>query len=338
MSIEHKISLSLHSGRMTGILVLFLLLTDPAIAEDPSYGLFYDRQEQLVLNLGGLPGSTEIYEIHSSSTNGTQQIRESLLPLQQYSGAAVGSVGPEELRVPGSYFSSGSISGPVLRGSVAAAAPSASSCVTEPAYPFSSYCSYSEGHVHIYELWLDSLVVTAPSGVSEVQVRVSPYFEGTYGATGSAAVNSGTNASFFFNFLQSGQADFEGSFRHVVTGDSAFRDQNDHVMTLAPNSDQPFLVELQLSISANAGVPYGSDLSFVNALNTGSVEIEVLTPGATIQSASGYSYIGTVPEPQPVWLMSLGLLLISASHRRSRNIPMRMQHCADGLGKNRLSG
>jgi hypothetical protein len=69
------------------------------------------------------------------------------------------------------------------------------------------------------------------------------------------------------------------------------------------------------------GVPYTQTVrQTVDASNTGSIMIRVLTPGVTFASASGYGYgpLDSVPEPAGWTLMITGLGGVGASLRRLR--------------------
>lgn len=67
---------------------------------------------------------------------------------------------------------------------------------------------------------------------------------------------------------------------------------------------------------AYGGNPYVSDATeFWNASSTGIYELEILTPGASFVSASGYNYSAT-PEPGTLLLLGCGLLALGGTVRR----------------------
>jgi hypothetical protein len=55
-----------------------------------------------------------------------------------------------------------------------------------------------------------------------------------------------------------------------------------------------------------------------DASNTSNVFIDVLTPGATLTSASGAQYASSAPEPASFVLVSSGLLMAVLFFRSSR--------------------
>lgn len=55
-----------------------------------------------------------------------------------------------------------------------------------------------------------------------------------------------------------------------------------------------------------------------DASNTAGFQVEVLTEGASYTSASGRSYVALVPEPDSVWLLGLGAMLVLGLARRQR--------------------
>ncbi|MBI1397579.1 MAG: PEP-CTERM sorting domain-containing protein [Betaproteobacteria bacterium] len=58
--------------------------------------------------------------------------------------------------------------------------------------------------------------------------------------------------------------------------------------------------------------------SIANASNTAGFYIDVLTPGGTISSLSGATYLAPVPEPSTTWLLTGGLVGVVAFARRAR--------------------
>jgi hypothetical protein len=92
------------------------------------------------------------------------------------------------------------------------------------------------------------------------------------------------------------------------------------VLSVIPDPSLPITVELQLIVNSFAGMSYGPSISDVQALNTGSLNIDVLTPGATIESASGYNYsaVAAVPEPAEVTLLISGLCVLVSRRKCAR--------------------
>lgn len=61
--------------------------------------------------------------------------------------------------------------------------------------------------------------------------------------------------------------------------------------------------------------------AFADASNTAGFYIEVLEAGASLTTASGFSYTAPVPEPGSAWLFGVGVLVALAGVDRSRRLP-----------------
>lgn len=315
MDLRRKATSSLRSMGAACLLATAATLASAA----PTYGVYATELVSLSLSPGFFGG---VVDRPPSWTlpGGIQQ--QGTLGLPTYIKTSTAQSASNGLvTVSGAYSASGYIDGPALHGSVAADATNTITCLV------ASGCSSSRVSANIYELWVDTISVSAPTGVSSVQVKVTAHFDGNGGTDASYLLDGSgkpaqpTNAYFQYDFLGTGGADtLRGSFNHLANGPLTFDDRASQVLTLIPG--RAISVELQLILSAYAGTSAGPSMASIGAMNTGAFDIEFLTPGATLTSASGFSYapvvVSSIPEPATPVLMLAGLVCLFAKTRRNR--------------------
>jgi hypothetical protein len=139
--------------------------------------------------------------------------------------------------------------------------------------------------------------------------------------TGNCATGPAASASMV---IQAGSFQFApGTFVHTSCG------QGSDLMTAtqvfhATVGGPAFGIVTSFALAADAGLQVGFTSSYsqavrqtVDASNTASIVINVLTPGVGFASDSGYLY-GPVPEPTPWRLMAGGLAALAAWRRRGQ--------------------
>jgi hypothetical protein len=95
--------------------------------------------------------------------------------------------------------------------------------------------------------------------------------------------------------------------------------------------------QLQGSLSAFSWVQAGHECNFfgcpplpagyiafaeatANAANTAGFYIEVLSPGASLTTASGATYAAPVPEPASAWMFGVGVMSLLVAIRQRRRV------------------
>ncbi|HEX6706065.1 MAG TPA: hypothetical protein VF169_14990 [Albitalea sp.] len=280
-----------------------------ALAQD--FGSFASSSGHLLLSAGS--GSPDISDFKNFSTPGGLQAQATMLlpPLDSGVQATTNPTVPGDLTVHGQFSVTGSIVGPTLHGSTLAAADNVHTCIGD-------ICTSTSAGANLTELWIDHLVANAPVGVNEVQLTFTPFFEGGFFADAPYVPNSvgapigPTEAIFVYQIQSNIGAVLEGTYDHVFSGNTSFRDAASQVMTV--RTGVPFGIELQMLLSSNAGEGFGPSLSEVSALNTGGLFISVDTEGASLTAASGQDYAApfasAVPEPSTFAMWCGGLLVL----------------------------
>lgn len=212
--------------------------------------------------------------------------------------------------VSGSATAVGSIANGALHGATDASATGIATCITG----LNGYCTSATAGSSVYELWIDHLTVSAPVGISAVQISYTTFFDGNSLLVGDPISSAaGQSMASFYSNVQNNlqQTNPQEVFSHVITGTGTFQDAVTHTMTVTPGV--PFEIEEQLSLQSLAGTPYNVSFSEINAINTGGLYFTVLTRGATLTSASGETYdapiTAAVPEPKSFFLLLVGLLV-----------------------------
>ena len=93
-----------------------------------------------------------------------------------------------------------------------------------------------------------------------------------------------------------------------------------HSTVTAPG-DPGFGIQTSISIKIGASIETpasGTHRQTLDASETGLVVVNVLTPGVTFTSDSGYAYAAPVPEPASPWLMAGGLAALAGRRRLQR--------------------
>lgn len=293
--------------------VYALTLMHAGAYADPGYGVYATASAEVQLAPLTFFGDTQRSSFVSSG--GVLQATSLYIPPTELSGI-VKSGEPHNVEVSGAISLNGHIDGGKLHGAVHAEGTNV------VVLGDGINTSYSMEDASLYELWMDSLSVAAPTGVSMVDIRVRAHFEGLGGKVGGYNVDSLGHplapafAAFYWDFRDSYYSSFYGNFSHLIESSSeSFHDADSVVLTVA--AGHLLTLELQLGLQTGSGNYYGPASAGVAAMNTGALDIEVLTPGATLTSASGFSYAPAVPEPATAALILVGLAAIRAYGSRS---------------------
>jgi hypothetical protein len=165
--------------------------------------------------------------------------------------------------------------------------------------------------------WVDTLTAVGPIGTS-VNIRITNSLHSLVGLSvlsgtffSRADAFSGLRVLQGFNpvDLNLDNADSNPRLDRIISGD----------FTVPVGSS--FTIEQTLTLHASAlGSSLNPDvMAKADASNTSNVFIDVLTPGATLNSASGaqYASASSVPEPDSFVLVGCGLLLAALLFRSS---------------------
>jgi hypothetical protein len=164
---------------------------------------------------------------------------------------------------------------------------------------------------------------TLPSG-ADVSFQLTGVLHSIIAAdqTGNCALGAAAYAYAEMN-LQAGSFQFApGTFKHTSCGEGS--DLMTATQTFHATVGGPaFGIVTAFSMAAEAELQVGFTTSLstsvrqtVDASNTASIVINVLTPGVALQSDSGYPYTPLpVPEPGSYWLMAWGLAALAGRLR-----------------------
>jgi len=175
--------------------------------------------------------------------------------------------------------------------------------------PTSGAAAQAVGNADDFMDTLTPVSSTLPSG-SSVHVLASVTFDNVLTGAGDTGVGeAGLTLGYALTPL--------GSYRDSG-GNGTFSNHHQNSVVLTELVDTPFLISASLGFAASARPGMGQ----VQADAT--ITLDVLTPGATLESASGTSYSsGSVPEPSSLAMLAgglcgLGLLSKWAPGGRSR--------------------
>jgi hypothetical protein len=178
------------------------------------------------------------------------------------------------------------------------------------------------GHAAFTGIWSDTLAIGGLPINTPVTIRVTNSLHSVVGLSGAPS-NSGIG--FFVPAASAEAFVFVNSttpLQALINTDATSQSSLVTSMDFVFRSGSNFTIQEDLLLGAAS---FGSSLhpdvlALADASNTSNVFIDVLTPGATLSSASGTQYSSaTAPEPSSFVLMGCSLLAYSLYRLRSRS-------------------
>ena len=290
-------------------------------AAEPLFGVIAEDQAEVFLSA---PQLFLVDDHPQWSTGG--ELMQTTLTLQPFdlmdpasgSGTFIDPVTGLQEFITVSMFGHASVSGSISNGAIheIAAAGGSTGGPCDPVVGRTIGCPYGVEYSGANAIWEDTAYVSGPSDVPIV-LSITRHVSGMIVNGGGDVFSAGGSADTFFDVAADSGLFVFGDTR-VFTASGPIDFNETQFLTVSAGAVLSITNELQVVNQIFGNVNNISESS-TNFGDTAGFTIDVMTPGASLQTASGLSYAtptNTVPEPGTVALLIGAFLMLSIARRR----------------------